>query len=54
MHEDPNVHQGRTLTGKLIERNVNDLVLDCGAGGREVRIPNHLVWTVSLADTPKP
>ena len=29
---------------------MNDLVLDCGSGGREVRIPNHLVWTVKDED----
>ena len=57
MQDDPDAHPGRTLRGTLIERNVNDLVLDCGSGGREVRIPNHLVWTVKDEDgkdPPKP
>ena len=48
LHEDPEAVMGRTLRGVLVERNVNDVIVEMGERGRP-RIPMHLVGAVKLA-----
>ena len=48
-HEDPNANKGRTLRGQLIERNVNDVVIDCGSV-RAQSLPRFLVPALTIAN----